>query len=353
MRSAVERRREATGWETDEVQDPQDGEDGRSAMEDEDEGQSDSESDSDAEDGRETVQLVGQEDGSVVQHNQVDTYRYRPAELEALCPYTFFSNFALVKKDIRAGRGAGASGPSAMRRISLQPAHPLSNTHWLRQHPRALVPRLEGPHIPRKDHEASEQREKYAKNVMIVFSAWRTVEGILDGHASWQSALAAFQPSKEISSHISRLDLHHRMETQASTSRRDRGDALGPDSRLDRDERCGMEPEDIATDLPVPPDVLEAQLELAHVKEAWSLEAVDELRAHGLMPLVRSRWECSGRCIEGSGNDGPLADSTGGLQVGDENTKRCLRDWGKILKKEDEKAGNDIQHSGDAQSVCV
>ncbi|KAF5322401.1 hypothetical protein D9619_001300 [Psilocybe cf. subviscida] len=70
--------------------------------------------------------------------------------------------------------------------------HPQRATHYIQRRQECHVPVLLGPSLPNPTR-SPEVREKWAKDVMVLFKPWRTVNDLLEGHDSWAAAYDSYE----------------------------------------------------------------------------------------------------------------------------------------------------------------
>ena len=113
------------------------------------------------------------------------SYLFRPAQLEGLCPYDFFSMWKKIKGAV------GNRGRNLLERFPLLNDHPQCQTHCIQKLRLRHVPVCVGQSIPAmpRDDATEEIRERYSRFVLAIFCPWRKPEDLLQHHATFREAL--------------------------------------------------------------------------------------------------------------------------------------------------------------------
>jgi hypothetical protein len=133
-------------------------------------------------------------------------YARRPthSDTDPLSMYLFFSSWLKTSISLKSRHKIrvmpGYSGPQVAGQEdenpteTVCPPHPQSNTHGYVHRP-GTVPALYGPKVQMRpgDRDSSEDREKYAAMILVLFKPWRTPQNLRGGSDTWWDALLEWE----------------------------------------------------------------------------------------------------------------------------------------------------------------
>lgn len=119
--------------------------------------------------------------GGILEHNPLADYILWGQELEGLNLYDFIAHYATSPRATTKVRADATFRQRALRRVCVQSAHPLSQSHWSIQRSAPSIPVSQGRTIPPANHTSPEIQERYAKNILMLFKPWRKLADLKTG----------------------------------------------------------------------------------------------------------------------------------------------------------------------------